>query len=114
MSGRKYKNDISDIYGILREHQKNGTPISKTAIERAILELYGDFEKLSDTSIRLLEKTFADGDYETLYRLSREAEKEARDILVEFEEQYPNTLKTENIDTILEQLKRKRDAEPKK
>jgi hypothetical protein len=113
MSGRRYKNDISDIYGVLWEHQKNGTPISKTSIERAVIELYGNAVKLSETSVKLLEKAFEDGDYETLYIRSREDEKEAKEILVEFEEQHPSTLKTENIDAILEQMKRKRDAAPK-
>ena len=110
MSGRRYKNDISDIYGILWEHQKIGTPISKFAIERAVIKLYGDLTKISDTSIKLLEKAFEDGNYENLYNRSREDEKEAKEILVEFEEQYPYMLKTENIDTILEQMKRKRDT----
>ena len=41
---------------------------------------------------------------------SREDEKEAKEILVEFEEKYPNELKTEDIDTILEKMKRKRDG----
>ena len=114
MSGRRYKNDISDIYGVLWEHQKNGTPISKTAVEQAVTVLYGGLDKLPEISVGLLEKAFEDGDYETLYNRSREGEKEAKEILVEFEEQYPNTLKTENINIVLEQMKRKRDGKPKK
>ena len=110
MSGRRYKNDISDIYGILWEHQKNGTPISKTTIEHAVIELYGNLEKLPEVSKKILLKAFENGDYETLYEISREDEKDAKEILVEFEEQYPNTLKTENIDTILDQMKQKRNV----
>lgn len=110
MSGRRYKNDISDIYGILWEHEKSGTPISKSAIEQAVTELYGSLGKLPDTSAKLLANAFEDGDYERLYAKSHEDEKEAKELLVEFEEQHPNTLKTENIDTVLEQIKRKRDS----
>ena len=110
ISGRRYKNDISDIYGILWEHKKSGTLISKEAILQAVAELYSNLEKLPKTSMKLLEKAFEDGDYETLYKLSRKDEKEAKDILIEFEEEYPNVLKTENIDTVLEQMKRKRDS----
>ena len=113
MSARRYKNDISDIYGILWEHQKNGTQISKAEIEHAVIELYGTLEKLSDTAVALLEKAFEDGDYETLYNQSRKDEKEAKEILIEFEKQYPNTVKTESIDTILEQIKKKRDNTPR-
>jgi hypothetical protein len=67
---------------------------------------------LPEISVMLLEKAFMDGDFENLYTQSRKDEKEAKEILIEFEEQYPHTLKTENIDTILEQIKRKRDSTP--
>ena len=112
MSGRRYKNDISDIYGILWEHHKSGSPLSRAAIEKAVIELYGDMSKLPETSVKLLEEAFRDGDFENLYKQSREDEKEAKEILIEFEEQYPHTLKTENIDVILDQMKRKRDTTP--
>lgn len=46
MSGRQYKNDLSDIAGILWEHQRNGNPISREAIDKAISVLYGDHAKL--------------------------------------------------------------------
>jgi len=110
MSGRCYKNDISDVYGILWEHQKSAAPISRSAIEKAVIELYGSLNKLPETSASLLEKAFENGDFENLYKQSREAEKEAKEILIEFEKEYPHTLKTENIDAVLEQMKRKRDA----
>ena len=42
--------------------------------------------------------------------MSRKDEKEAKEILIEFEEQYPNTLKTENIESVLDQMKQKRDS----
>ena len=74
--------------------------------------MYGDLGNLPERSVWLLEKAFQDGDYEALYNRSRVDEKEAKEMLVEFEEQYPNTLKTENIDKVLEQMKRKRDVAP--
>jgi len=114
MSGRRYKNDISDIYGILWEHQKSGTSISKKAIEQAVIKLYGGLEILPEISVGLLEKAFEDGDYENLYSRSREDEKESKKLLVEFEEQSPNSLKTEAIDAVIEQMKRKRSTVPKK
>ncbi|MDR2536774.1 MAG: hypothetical protein LBC46_00555 [Treponema sp.] len=111
MSGRRYKNDISDVYGILWEHQKNGAPMSKAAVEQAIAALYGGVAKLPEKSALLLEKAFADSDFARLYSQSRKDEKEAKNLLIEFEEQYPHALKTENIDSVLEQLKRKRDEQ---
>lgn len=114
MSGRRYKHDISDIYGILWEHQKNGEPLSKDSIVNAILELYGSMEKLPKASYGLLERIIENGDYEKLYNQSREDEKEAKEMLVDFQQQNPNMLKTENIDSVLEQIKRKRSAATKK
>ena len=111
MSGRRYKNDISDVFGILWEHQKNGTPISRAKIEQAVIELYGNMSKLPDNSEQLIEKAFADGDFEKLYKQSREDEKNAKEILVVFEEKYPQTINAENIDSVLEQIKNKRDTQ---
>ena len=108
MSGRRYKNDISDIYGILWEHHKRGTPITKAAIEQACITLYGDMANLPESSSKLLDKAFEDGDFESLYKQSRKDEKEAKEILIEFEENYPNTLDKDNIDAILDKIKRKR------
>ena len=34
MSGRKYKNDLSDVIGILREYQNSGNPILYEQIEK--------------------------------------------------------------------------------
>ena len=112
ISGRQYKNDISDVYGILREHQKGGAPISKETILQAVIELYGDLSKLPEISAALLEKAFEKCDFENLYNKSREDEKVAKEVLIEFEKEYPHTLKTENINVVLEQMKRKRDSSP--
>ena len=114
MSGRRYKNDISDVYGILWEHQKNGQHISKLAVEQAVAVLYGDIGKLPERFILFLDIAFADGNFENLYKQSRADEKEAKGLLVEFEEQNPQKLRTENIDRVLEQMKRKRDAATQK
>ena len=39
-SGRQYKNDRSDVLGILAEHEKNGAPISMERIRTAVTDLY--------------------------------------------------------------------------
>jgi len=40
-SGRKYKNGLSDIIGVLGEHERRGDPISKDRIDMAVRNLYG-------------------------------------------------------------------------
>ena len=107
MSGRQYKNDLSDIAGILWEHQKNGNPISKEAIDKAILTLYGDTTELPLISLKILNDAFADGNYERAYREIRESEKQAKDILLDFDKTYPGELKGENIEAILERARLK-------
>ena len=109
MSGRRYKHDISDVYGILWEHQKNGTPLTKESVLNAIEELFGSASKLPEASAVLLDDAFKTGDYEKLYKLSRKDELEAKEILTDFDQQYPNTLKLENIDGILDRMKQKKD-----
>ena len=41
-SGRQYKSDLSDVLGILAEHEKRGTPITMEQIRKAVTDLYGD------------------------------------------------------------------------
>lgn len=105
MSGRRYKNDLSDIVGILREHQKKNDPISREAVETAIISLYGKGATIPETSKQLLNAVFSVGDYETLYRRVRDSETEARDLLLAFDSKYPDQLKSENIDSVLDSAK---------
>ena len=105
MSGRQYKNDLSDIVGILWEHQKNGNPISREVINKAVITLYGDTAELPAISQKILNDAFADGDYERAYREIRESEKQAKDILIDFDKTNPGELKGENINAILEQAR---------
>ena len=107
MAGRRYKNDISDIVGILWEHQKNGKIITPQAIEKAITTLYGGWEHIPKNSRKFINAVFEDGDYETLFLQNKENEKESKNILLDFNKTYPGVLKAENIDTILEQARQK-------
>ncbi|MDR1541937.1 MAG: hypothetical protein LBU32_28940 [Clostridiales bacterium] len=110
MSGRLYKNGLSDIAGILLEHQRSNEPIERSAIEAAIKNLYGD-AVLPETSTELLNASFVRENYEQLYNESLESEKISKEILLKFEHDYPNALKSENISGIIEQAKKKRAAQ---
>ena len=108
MSGRKYKNDQSDIMGILWEHKKNGNSITREAVDKAVDTLYGGWEHIPEDSKKLLYAAFDDGDYETLYLQSRESEKLSKDILLDFDKTHPGQFKGENINAILEQARQKK------
>jgi hypothetical protein len=107
MSGRQYKNDLSDIAGILWEHQKRGTPITREAVDNAVDKLYGGWGDMPESTLLIVSEAFSGKDYELLYTQKRAREQEAKEILLAFEREYPDTLKSENIDAIIEKFRNK-------
>lgn len=104
VSGRKYKNDLSDILGILYYHYKNNDEITYQQIEKAVLDLYGNFDRIKDDVEEFVKtavenKTFIDG-----YNLQKEAEQSIKENLIQFEEKYENVLSEDNIDDIINKL----------
>ena len=109
MSGRQYKSDLSDIAGILLEHQQAGSPISREDIDKAITTLYGEDTALPAISIKTVDAAFSHGDYEGVYNTILENEKQAKEILLDFDKTNPGKLRGESIDVILEHARQKRD-----
>ena len=109
MAGRKYKNDLSDIVGILAEHEKQGKPITLEMIKTAVINLYGSWDKLSTESRGFIEDTMEKGNFEQLYKVVSEEEKKSKETLLEFQQDYPGVTTTENADTILQNLKKRRN-----
>jgi len=105
MSGRRYKNDLSDIAGILWEHEQNAAPITKAAIENALEKLYT--RPLPDTSKQLLDDIFCSGDYEGVYKELRTSEKTAKEILLELDKNHPSEMKKDNINNIIDSALKK-------
>jgi len=108
MSGRQYKNDLSDIVGILWEHHKLGKPITKEAIDKAVVTLYGETAELPAASRQVLDNCFAVCDFEQVYNEIRESEKQSKDILLDFDKSYPGKLSGDNIEYVLEKARQKR------
>ena len=110
MAGREYKYDLSDIAGILWEHQKAGNPIPYEAVDRAVTELYGSWSGISEKLISVLKGLYESGDYEGLYLRSRESELQAKEALIEFGKQYPDALKNEaDVSEFLEKVREKKE-----
>lgn len=104
VSGRKYKNDLSDILGILYYHYKNNDEITYQQIEKAVENLYGNFDRIKCDVVEFVKtaienKTFVDG-----YNLQKEAEQSIKENLIQFEEKYENVLSENNIDDIINKL----------
>ena len=107
-SGRKYKKDLSDIIGILYEHEKRGVPLTMEDIDRAICNLYGSWDRIPADSVAFIQNIMKNGDLEKVYQAVRDEEKRSKELLVQFEADYPEVTNTENADTILEALKRRK------
>ncbi len=108
-SGRKYKKDLSDIVGILAEHQERGTPLTMEQIRRAVTELYGDWDVLSEDSRQFIEDTMQRGNYREIYKSVEAEESRSKELLVKFEQDYPGAAKAENVDDIIKSLRKRRD-----
>ena len=112
---RQYKHDLSDIIGILAEHKKRGDPMTFDRIEKAVKDLYGSWNDFPKDAKGFIMKTLSAGNYEKIYELVRQNEKDAKNDLIDFEEKYPGTLKTDNVDDVLQNLRaRKRRDEPER
>lgn len=107
-SGRKYKNDLSDVIGILAEHEKKGTPITFEKIDTAVENLYGGWDSFPEDSKPFIEDALKNGDFENVYASVKNDEIESKDILIDFEKDYPKVAKESNINDILKTLKEKR------
>ena len=104
-SGRKYKNDLSDVVGILAEHEKKGAPITFEKIDAAVNNLYGGWNSFPEDSKPFIEDALNSGDFENVYASVKNDEIESKDILIDFEKDYPKVAKDSNINDILKTLK---------
>lgn len=108
MSGRKYKNDLSDIIGILYEEQENGTPISINQIKTAVCNLYDSWENLPKDSRNFICEILDNNSLKNLYDFYRTNEIIAKETLIDFEQNYPKVVTTDNINDIIQQLQNKK------
>ena len=110
-SGRQYKSDLSDVLGILSEHEKRGVPIGFEQIKKAVTDLYGDWKLLPETSLEFIDNVMRDGQFEKLYSETVAGEKNAKDVLIKFDKEYPATVNESNIDEIIRKLREKNERE---
>ena len=107
MSARNYKNDLSDIVGILIEHEKMGKSLTFEEIKKAIINLYGDYDKIPDGSKHFIEDVFKDNNYRNYYFSLRDSESKNFNSLIDFEIKYPDVLTSDNLNEILKSIRSK-------
>lgn len=101
MAGRKYKNDLSDVIGVLKHHKDNGEPITLEQIKKAVADLYGNWSALPQSSIIFIEQTIAKENYGKVFEEIRNSEATNKNALQSFEADYPGVLSENNLDEIL-------------
>lgn len=109
ISARDYKNDLSDIVGIIAEHQHRQLPLTWEKVERAMMELYGSWDGVAPETVQLVRDALALPDAGVLYAQYRNEEMAAMDFLTDFEQKYPKVATQDNIASILAQAKKKRE-----
>ena len=108
-SGRQFKHDLSDVLGILAEHEKNGSAVTMAQIQKAVSDLYGDWNVLPETSRNFISNVMQDGHFEQLYLQTASGEEETEKLLIRFEHDYPGIAKESNVDEIAGKLQKKAD-----
>ena len=106
-SARQYKNDLSDILGILSEHGKRNTPLTMEQIRKAVTDLYGSWDVLSEFARSYIEDVMRDGRFEELYRMTVENEQLTKKLLVRFEQEHPDELTVSNVEAVSRNLQKK-------
>ena len=109
-SGRQYKFDLSDIIGILWEQEKNGDPLSMERIKKAVEDLYGSYNVLSENMKQFVEKAVRDEKYKETYARVRRAEVENKENLLEYQEGKPGVINSDNVNDIIAALRRKKES----
>lgn len=107
MAGRQYKNDLSDIVGILIEQEERNEPLSFKIIQKAIVDLYDTYDKIPEDSKAFIEALFKKEDLHEFYKECRKLEQENREALVVFRENYPGVLNGDNLADILKAAREK-------
>lgn len=104
-SDRKYKHDLSDILGVLAEHQKQGQPITMKEIRRAVIDLYGTWDDLPLNAQKFIGDVMARGDFDQMYAEVCAEEQNDKTLLNIFEQAYPGVMNAQNVDSILTNMK---------
>lgn len=111
-AGRSYKHDLSDVVGILAEHndlsRNNGRkPITMDMINTAIINLYGSLDAISDKSYAFVNQVIETNNYSILLEETKADEKKAAEHMSELKQKYPNVMNCDNVEDILKSISEK-------
>lgn len=107
-AGRKYKNDFSDIIGVLMEHEEKNEHISYRDIDRAVIDLYGSWNAITEEAKTFLKDVLSCKDLAERYVELRGSEGEMGLLLQGFEVDYSGVLNQSNVNDILDILRQRK------
>lgn len=70
-------------------------------IDEAVKNLYGGWERFSVDAVSFIRGIIKENDYISVYTQTRRDENQAKEVLLDFQEDYPGVLDEENIGSIL-------------
>lgn len=108
MAGRQFKNDLSDIVGILVEQEERGDALTFDRIKKAVIDLYNSYDKIPDSSRTFIKSIYEKEDLKAFYQQCRQLELENKDVLIEFQDNYPGVLNEDNLSNILKAARAKK------
>ena len=108
MAGRQYKNDLSDIVGVLMEQEERGDALTLERIKKAIVDLYDSYERIPQNSRTFIEAIYEKDDLSELYEQCRAMELENKEVLLDFQDDYPGVLNGDNLADILQAAREKK------
>ena len=85
-------------------------PITIDMVKEAVNNLYDSYDKLPEHSRIFIEKAISDKSYEEMYKSVRQIEADNKDILLQFQEDYPDAANTDNVNDILAAIKKKKET----
>lgn len=101
-SWRLYKNDISDIVGIIKEQRELDNPLTEEQITKAYIELY---KEAPETEVAEQIHLMVDiEDLNELYDYTRIVEQKNKSTLLELEQHYPDLINKDNVNSFLSQF----------
>ncbi|MCI6887672.1 MAG: DUF6036 family nucleotidyltransferase [Lachnospiraceae bacterium] len=111
MAGRQYKNDLSDIVGVLIEQEERGDALTLERVKKAIVNLYDSYENIPENSRTFIEAIYGKKDLRAFYKQCRAMELENKDILLNFQDEYPEVLNDDNLADILKAAREKKQKQ---
>lgn len=107
ISNRLYKNDKSDVVGIIKAEKELGNNITINDIDRAIKELYGNKVKIDKDAYEELKNTLKETNLENKYQKVRYEEIKNREALLTYIKENPSDKKIDNVEDAIASIRKR-------